>query len=1020
MVPRSCVGLWAASLTLTVVAQSAFPEPTDSEKVRQPPLTAAAAARSFQLPPGFQVTVVAAEPEIRQPIAMSFDARGRLWVAENYTYAEAGVNFATNLLDRVVILEDRDGDGRAEGRKVFWDQARILTSVLPVADGAYVLCPPQLLFLRDSNHDDIPDGAPEIILDGFQTTTGKSHTFANGLKVGPDGWIWGRVGISSAARIGAPGTPETDRVEMRGGVWRYHPGRRVVEAVAHGTTNPWGLDWDALGEAFFINTVIGHLWHAVPGSHLQRMHGDDVLVRAYALMPQIADHHHFDTGAGWTRSRATADGVVSAASDGLGGGHAHAALLVYQGTNWPAAYRGGVFAWNLHGRRMNRERVERLGTGFVGRHEPDLFQSGDPWIRVIEMLEGPEGGVYLADWSDTGECHEHDGVHRGSGRIYRITHGPTAPVRVPDLAKAPFEDLERWVFDPNEWTSRMAIRALALRKEDEGRWESAARLRAAYQRAGRGRDGVRVLWALNAMGTWTPDWMLARTGDEDEAVRVWAVRLLSDAYAPQDGSRSAVAAWPADVTERVFQRWVRMGGKDSSGLVRRYLASALQRMPSGPRAELARALVSRPEDQSDESQALMVWYGIEPLGAVDPGLLSGIAEVSRMPLVRRFVARRLAEELGGKTMALERLLAWGAGQDAAAKLEILRGMGSAVRGLRRVAKPAGWDAFAAAARTAGEGEGQGLVRELEVVFGEGRAVGELKRLLEDGTADPLARKSAIRALVEAGATDIAPVLKKLANDGALRLAALVGLLELGDPGAAEAALGRYAWMGIEERPVLVAALVARPGPAAELLKAMEAGKVLRSDLTPFLAGQVQRMGDRALTAQLERVWGTVRSSGAEKRRQIDGWRASLTPEELGRADLSAGRLVFQQSCGVCHRLYGIGGDVGPDLTGSGRANLDYLLENVVDPGAVVAVEQRLTRAELKDGRVLSGLLKDVNDRTVTVVMPGESVTVARSEVVQLETLNESAMPEGLLESLPRSSVRDLIGYLMHPRQVPLP
>jgi len=248
-------------------------------------MTAAQAAASFQLPEGFVATVVAAEPEVRQPVAMAFDFRGRLWVAENYTYAENGVYFATNLMDRVLILEDRDGDGRAETRKVFWDQAQILTSVEPTVDGVYVLCPPRLLFLPDRNRDDVPDGEPEVILDGFNTTTGNRHTFANGLKSGPDGWLWGRIGISSGARIGLPGQADADRVEMRGGIWRYHPVRRVFEAVSHGTTNPWGLDWNAEGEPFFINTVIGHLWHAIPGAHYQRMHGDDVMSRAYALMP---------------------------------------------------------------------------------------------------------------------------------------------------------------------------------------------------------------------------------------------------------------------------------------------------------------------------------------------------------------------------------------------------------------------------------------------------------------------------------------------------------------------------------------------------------------------------------------------------------------------------------------------------------------------------------------------------------------------------------------------------------------
>lgn len=208
------LGLWL--VPAGVAAE--FPTPTNSEP-RGEPRIAAAAAAGFLVPPDFQTQVFATEPEIRQPIAMAFDPRGRLWVAENYTYAENQVGFALQFNDRVLILEDTDHDGRADRRTVFWDQAKLLTSVLPGRGGAYLMCPPQLLFLPDRNGDDIPDGPPEVVLDGFVTTTGNRHTFANGLKWGPDGWLWGRVGISSGAKVGLPGASDEARAELRGGIW---------------------------------------------------------------------------------------------------------------------------------------------------------------------------------------------------------------------------------------------------------------------------------------------------------------------------------------------------------------------------------------------------------------------------------------------------------------------------------------------------------------------------------------------------------------------------------------------------------------------------------------------------------------------------------------------------------------------------------------------------------------------------------------------------------------------------------
>src|SRR4051794_9646353 len=271
-----------------------FPPPRNTEPDPAPVMPADQAAASFRVPEGFRVGVFAAEPDVQNPIAMAFDARGRLWVAENYTYAERAQRFDLRHRDRVLIFEDADGDGRADRRTVFTDDVQMLTSLELGHGGAWLLCPPQLLFLPDRDGDDVPDGAAEVVLDGFTLGTENHHTFANGLRWGPDGWLYGRCGASSPGQVGAPGTPEAGRVPIRGGLWRYHPTRKRFEVVSHGTTNPWGHDWDALGEAFFINTVNGHLWHAIPGAHFARPHTIDPNPRAYLQIDQHADHYHWD------------------------------------------------------------------------------------------------------------------------------------------------------------------------------------------------------------------------------------------------------------------------------------------------------------------------------------------------------------------------------------------------------------------------------------------------------------------------------------------------------------------------------------------------------------------------------------------------------------------------------------------------------------------------------------------------------------------------------------------------------
>ena len=350
---------------------SEFPVPYNSEPDQSRPMPAAEAAAKMRLPPGFKATVFAAEPDVQNPIAMAWDGRGRLWVAENYTYAERSKKFDLNLRDRILIFEDKDGDGHFDTRKVFTDEVQMLTSVEVGHGGVWAMCPPQLLFIPDRNRDDLPDGAPEVVLDGFTIPPENYHGFANGLRFGPDGWLYGRCGASSPGEIGAPGTPAEQRIPMRGTIWRYHPQRKVVEALSCGTTNPWGHDWNEHGELFFINTVNGHLWHDFPGAHFVRPHTIDPNPRAYALIDQHADHWHFDTAVGWSKSR---DGKA----DPYGGGHAHVGMMIYLADNWPAEYRGRLFTWNLHGLRVNQEILERTGSGYVGRHGPDVFFAGDP------------------------------------------------------------------------------------------------------------------------------------------------------------------------------------------------------------------------------------------------------------------------------------------------------------------------------------------------------------------------------------------------------------------------------------------------------------------------------------------------------------------------------------------------------------------------------------------------------------------------------------------------------------------
>ncbi len=344
------------------IAGDDFPPPRNTEPSTTRPLSAVEAAAGFRAPAGFRVSVFAAEPDVQNPIAMAWDRRGRLWIAENYTYSDTTDRFDLRHRDRVLIFEDNDSDGRFDRRTVFTDDVQMLASIEHGFGGVWLLCPPRLLFVPDRDGNDVPDGPAEVVLDGFSVAVENHHTFANGLRWGPDGWLYGRCGASSPGQVGVPGTPEALRVPVRGGLWRYHPLRKRFEMLAHGTTNPWGHDWNALGEAFFINTVNGHLWHMIPGAHLVRPHTIEPNPRAYALIDQHADHWH------WDNSRPLTYGSKVGPDDSRrGGGHAHSGLMIYLADQWPSAYRGELMTLNFHGRRMNVERLERDGSGYVGR-----------------------------------------------------------------------------------------------------------------------------------------------------------------------------------------------------------------------------------------------------------------------------------------------------------------------------------------------------------------------------------------------------------------------------------------------------------------------------------------------------------------------------------------------------------------------------------------------------------------------------------------------------------------------------
>jgi putative membrane-bound dehydrogenase-like protein len=301
-----------------------------------------AAAQAMTVPPGFKVTLFAGEPDVVQPIAMAIDDRGRIWIAEAYSYPRRVPEGEAR--DRILIFEDTDGDGRFDRRKVFADHLNLVSGLEVGFGGAWVGAAPHLLFIPDRDGDDRPDGPPQVLLDGWGQHD--THETLNSFTWGPDGWLYGCHGVFTHSLVGKPGSKGDRRTPINAGIWRYHPVRHVFEVFAHGTSNPWGIDFDARGQMIITACVIPHLYHMIQGGRFERQAGQHFNQYTYDDIKTIADHRHY-TGANPHRGNGR--------SDSAGGGHAHAGAMIYLGGAWPGPYEGSLFMNNIHGARINRD-----------------------------------------------------------------------------------------------------------------------------------------------------------------------------------------------------------------------------------------------------------------------------------------------------------------------------------------------------------------------------------------------------------------------------------------------------------------------------------------------------------------------------------------------------------------------------------------------------------------------------------------------------------------------------------------
>ena len=951
-------------------------------------LTPEKAIAEMTLQDGFQANVFAAEPMITQPMAFCWDDRGRLWIAENRDYETRRSGFSSSGDSRILILEDTDRDGVADSRKVFSEGIPFPAAIAVGFDGLWLGAPPNLLFLPDRDGDDKADSDDiEVHLTGWGIRD--RHETLNSFHWGPDGWLYGCQGYATPSKVGKPAGegrlykhqepfPQDialsgDAVDINGGIWRYHPTKRRFEVVAHGFSNPWGIDYDAKGQIFITACVIPHLWHVIPGGVYHRQGGSHFDPYVYRDIQTITDHRH--------RS-------------------AHGGARVYMSDAFPDKYKNRLFMANIHEHAVLTDILERQGSGFVGHHGDDfLLANNAQWIGFsIEI--GPDGGIYVLDWHDADICGK-DVLNKETGRVFRVTPQQSLARdwegRYGDLRKLSDRDLVNLQLCESAWHARRARLILQNRAaHQEATAETRAALQAIYRNHANADYRLRAMWALHVIGGLEEGELLAALGDRDEHLRGWAIQLLCEDLSP-----------PASALTRFAQ----MAKEDASPIVRLYLASALQRMEYAARWPIAGQLALRGEDADDHNIPKMVWFGVAPLVPENPRRALELATRSQLPLLARHIARRLTD-----AQQLEILVA-AIGSSADGRYEMLLGLRDGLEGRYDVQAPANWRDVAGTIQAAG-GDSAAIVLQLSQQFGDSIAAKKMLATLQDKHADSETRRQALVGLAGQKHPEVRSQLIALIDDDLLRRDAIRAMAAFDDSRMPQTLLRNYARFSTEDKLEAVHTLAARSRSGLALTRAIQQGDVPKRDIPAYVARLLRRVVGNSFVD----VWGPIDELSADKEALLAKYHGLLTRNRLSQADANQGRAIFKRTCIACHRMYGEGGQIGPEITGVNRANLDYLLGNILTPSAVIQDAYKMHLVLTEDGRVYSGVPAGENERQLRlrVANQQEPLVIAKSQIESREIASVSMMPKGLLKTLSDQEVIDLVAYLQSQSQVPLP
>jgi putative membrane-bound dehydrogenase-like protein len=965
------------------------------------------AVKRMHLPDGFTIRCVAAEPMIRQPVSMSFDERGRLWVLQYLQYPNyAGLKpvkqdqYLRTVWDRVpepppkgpkgadrlTILYDPDEHGVYRKSKDFVTGLNIASGFCLGNGGVYIVQPPYLLYYPDKNRDDVPDGDPEVLLTGFGMED--THSLANSLQWGPDGWLYGAAGSTSTCKIRNPANPD-DVVEFQQGIWRYHPRTRAFELFSEGGGNTYGLDFDENGQVIAGTNWGGYaMLHQLQGAYYVKgwaKHGPLHNPHAYGFFEHVP-------------------------YTGFRGGHVTCGGIMYLADTFPEEYRGQYIAGNLLSNAVFWHRLEPNGSTYKARHGGDLLVANDTWFRPVDLVLGPDGSVYVADWTDKRAAHLDpiDNWDKTNGRVYKIEYKGALPFPMFDLRKKSSDELVELLKHPNVWWRREARRLLAEQR-DEAVYPVLKKL----IEMEKGTSALEAVWALYVSGGWSEEYAADQLpGHINPHVRAWYARLVGDHAG-------------AEVTPAARRALAAMAAADPSPVVAAQLACTAKRLPPPTAKDLIARLTRRKEFDADPFIPMLIWWAIEskidadPTGMGDLLLASGTRKTN-LELIERYVRRTLSDGRPGSYAAFKEFVAGLPSMPVGDRVYpvIVRGAEAALDSgnvsnlhdlrttfavnrhriqnlddahLRLLARLSDPDALAQIRRQFYESrremtEAERLKWIDTVVRCKGQIVSgeELLTLLAEAKTDPF------------------------------RLGLLTAVESHADTQAAAVIIRLYPEWSVSVKRRAVAVLLSRPLWTMELFKTVDAGKFPKADLTLDHAQIAVGLGDPAVTALVEKHFGKIApATPGEKQARIAWLGLVLNREGLG--DPVKGKSLYTKQCAACHTLFGEGGKVGPDLTTADRKNRTFMLTHIVDPSGYIRPEYVAYKVDTLDGRSLTGIVSVSSSESVTLLNvvddTPQTTVLAKKDIDKMTPSAVSLMPEKLLDSLTDDEVRDLFAYI---------